>query len=112
MVSSVYEMEHNISNSVVGRYLVGCAKSFVQDQKDYGVKTIFDIVPVGYVLHNDYFKMKDISVNEVLKEETKLKTPHIIHYVYDLSPNAGLWKDFIESINSIDVNCRICSWPW
>ena len=104
MVSSVYEMEHNISNSVVGRYLVGCAKNFVQDQKDYGVKTIFDIVPVGYVLHETYFKMKDVSVNEVLKTETKLKNPHKVHYVYDLSPNAGLWKDFIESINSIDVN--------
>ena len=104
MVSSVYEMEHNISNSVVGRYLVACAKNFVQTQKDYGVKTIFDIVPVGYVLHNDYFKVKDVSVNEILKVETKLKNPHAVHYVYDLSPNAGLWRDFIDGVNSIDAN--------
>ena len=104
MVSSVYEMEHNMASSVVGRYLIECAKKFVQTEQDYGVKTIFDIVPVGYVLNPASFKAKDISVNEILKVETKLKNPHNIHYVYDLSPNAGLWKNFIESINSIDAN--------
>ena len=104
MVSSVYEMEHNMSSTHIGRYLVDCAKNFAQEKEDYGVKTIFDVVPVGYVLHQNYFKMKDISVNEVLKDESKLKNPHLVHYVYDLSPNAGLWRDFIDKINAIDVS--------
>ena len=55
-------------------------------------------------MHQNFFKTKDISVNELLKEQTKLKNPHNIHYVYDLMPNSKLWKDFIASINTIDSN--------
>ena len=104
VVSSVYEMEHHISESVIGKYLIDCVKKFDKPNQDMGLKTIFDIVPVGYVLHNDYFKVKDISVNELLKEQRKMKDPHNVHYVFDMMPNSKLWKDFIMSINSVDAN--------
>lgn len=104
MVSSVYEMEHHISESVIGKYLINCVKTYDEDNHDMGLKTIFDIVPVGYVLHPDYFKVKDIDVNEVLKEQKNLQKTHNIHYVFDLAPNSKLWKDFISSINAIDAN--------
>lgn len=104
MVSSVYEMEHHISESVVGKYLIECVKNYDKPEQDMGLKTIFDVVPVGYVLHNDFFKVKDISVNEVLKEQKKMEQPHMVHYVFDMMPNSKLWKDFIVSINAIDAN--------
>lgn len=104
VVSSVYEMEYHISESLIGKYLIDCVKTYDEINHDMGLKTIFDIVPVGYVLHKDYFKVKDIDVNELLKEQKKLKQPHKIHYVFDILPNSKLWKDFIISINKIDTN--------
>ncbi len=103
IVSSKFEMEHNISNTVIGRYLVDCVKSF-DEITDMGIKTIFDIVPVAYVLHQEYFKTKDIDANELLKEQKLLKNSHKIHYVYDMMPNSAIWKDFVISLNKIDEN--------
>ncbi|MBR2390985.1 MAG: nucleoside hydrolase [Clostridia bacterium] len=102
--SSVYEMEHNISETAIGKYLIRSVKENTESEYAEELKTIYDIVPMFYVLEPEAFKQKMIDANELLKEQEKMKKTHNVNYVFEIIEGAKLWKNFIESINTMGNN--------
>lgn len=104
VLSSVYEMEHNIASSIIGKYLVKCSKDFDEQGSEFGIVNLNDIVAVAYLVHPEFFKVKSLSVNELLKEQKPLKKPYQVSYVYDMEKGNVVWKDFIKKINFNEEN--------
>ena len=104
MSSSVYEMEHNISETAIGKYLIRMVKSDSQTSNDGELKTIYDIVPMFYLLHKEYFQEKQIDANELLKEQIKIEKTHTVNYVFDIINGSKLWSDFIDVVNQMKQN--------
>jgi len=104
IVSSIFEMEHNISESAIGKYLVKCAKAYDEKNTEFGIRNLNDICAVSYLVNPEYFRSVEVSANEFLKEQSQIKKPHKVNYVFDVCDGNVVWKNFILKIKSIEEN--------
>ncbi len=101
-VTDTYELEHNITKSAIGKYLARLVKESDSTKEAFGIKTLFDIAVVAYLLAPKKFIEKKINVNEILKEQRKLKKEIFINYVFDLKSGFSFWKDVVKKISAAE----------
>lgn len=99
-VTDTYELEHNITKSAIGKYLAHLVKDSDTTKQAFGSKTLYDIAVVAYLLNPEKFSEKKINVNELLKEQRKLKKEVLINYVFDLKAGFSVWKDVLKKISA------------
>ncbi len=101
-VTSVYEFERNLKENNVTRYLVSIMNRFKFTEENWGIKTIYDIGPVAYLLNKNKFVVKSISPDVLLKGE-KVAYPkgRKINYIACIPKNSFVWTDFLNSVNKI-----------
>ena len=101
-VTSIYEFEKNITQNSVTQYLLSIINKFQFTEVNLGIKTIYDVGPVAYLLNKDKFSVKTISP-EILVKEGKVKLPEgrKIDYITAVPKHSYVWTDFLNSINSI-----------
>ena len=100
-VTSTYEFSRNIKGNNIANYLCSIMNRFVFTEENMGIKTIYDIGPVAYLLHKSKFKTRDVDPSFVVKK-VKLKIPadRKVHYIVDIPKNSFVWIDFLKAINS------------
>lgn len=101
IVTSTYELEKSIAVNDIGRYLLRIAKSYNFENQEAGVKTIYDVAPVAYLLHPEMFEARTIPANDLLKEQKKTLMSRRVNYVFDMAPNNVVWQDFVKKISKI-----------
>ncbi|MDE6583450.1 MAG: nucleoside hydrolase [Clostridia bacterium] len=99
-VTSTYEFSKNIKGTQIGKYLNTLMTRFVFIKEDLGIKTIYDIGPVAYLLNKKEFVTKKIPASYVVKDKkVKLSEDRMINYVMTLPKNSAVWIDFLKAIN-------------
>jgi len=97
--------ENNMNKSVavndLGKYLLKIMKNSAFSKPNMGVRTIYDIAPIGYVVNPDWYYAKEIPANEVLKEFTPTAPTRMVEYVFDMKPNSVVWLDFVKRLSSL-----------
>ncbi len=101
IVTSIYELKKNVANNDIGKYLLRLTKSVSFSNEGLGVKTLYDIAPVAYLIHPEMFDMRTVPVNNLLKEQTKTLMSRRINYVFDMAPNNVVWTDFVNKLSKI-----------
>jgi len=101
-VTSVYEFERNIEENNVTRYLASIMTRFKFNEENWGIKTIYDIGPVAYLLNKSKFSSKLISPDVLLKDG-KVAVPkgRKVTYITSIPPHSFVWTDFLGSVNKI-----------
>ncbi len=101
-VTSVYEFERNIEENNVTRYLASIMTRFRFNEENWGIKTIYDIGPVAYLLNKSKFTSKMISPDILLKDG-KVDYPkgRKVNYITSIPPHSFVWTDFLSSINKV-----------
>lgn len=98
IVTSVHELKRNVAINDIGKYLLRLSKNVNYENEGLGVKTIYDIAPIAYIVNPDLFDVKTIPVNYLLKEQKKTLMSRRVNYVYDMAPNNIIWQDFVKKI--------------
>lgn len=101
-VTSVYEFERNIQENNVTRYLASIMSRFKFNEENWGIKTIYDIGPVAYLLNKSEFTSKLISPDILLKDG-KVNYPkgRKINYITTIPRHSFVWTDFLTSVNKV-----------
>ncbi len=98
IVTSKYEFERNVAVNDIGRYLLRKIKSEIFNPEDLGIKTLYDIAPIAYLVEPKWFKAKQVSVNRLFKEQTKVSMGMLVNYIYDMVGNQYVWRDFVKKV--------------
>lgn len=98
IVTSVHELKRNVAVNDIGKYLLRLSKTVNFENEGLGVKTIYDIAPIAYIVNPDMFDVKSIPVNYLLKEQKKTLMSRRVKYVYDMAPNNVIWQDFVAKL--------------
>lgn len=100
-VTSTYEFSRNINGNNIGNYLKNLMNRFVFTEENMGIKTIYDIGPVCYLLNKSKFKVRDVDAKILVKKNSiKISSQKKVHYVVELPKNYFVWLDFLKAINS------------
>lgn len=101
-VTSIYEFPRNIKVNDVTRYLASIINRFVHIEENLGIKIIYDIGPIAFLLNRDKFTERLVSPDLLLKEG-KVKYPkgRMINCVTSVPKHSYVWKDFLSSVNKI-----------
>lgn len=101
-VTSTYEFSKNIKSNHVANYLNSLMNRFIFTEANMGIKTIYDIGPIAYILNGKKFEVKDIDAQLVSKDK-KIELPidRKVHYIVSVPKNSYVWIDFLNSINSV-----------
>jgi len=101
-VTSIYEFEKNITQNSVTQYLLSIINKFQFTEVNLGIKTIYDIGPIAYLLNKDKFSVKTISPEILVKEgKVHLSADRKVDYITAVPKHSFVWTDFLQSINSI-----------
>ncbi len=102
-VTSVYEFERNIEENNVTRYLASIMSRFKFNEENWGIKTIYDIGPIAYLLNKSQFTSKMIAPDILLKDG-KVNYPkgRKINYITTIPRHSFVWTDFLSSINKVE----------
>lgn len=99
IVTSKYEFERNVAVNDIGRYLLRKIKpDYIPNGVDLGIKTLYDIAPIAYIINPKWFMVKAVSANRLLKEQAKVSMGMLVNYVYDMLPNQVVWYDFVSKV--------------
>ncbi len=98
IVTSKNNFEKTVAVNDIGRYLLRKIKADEFNNDDLGLKTIYDLAPIVYIINPNWFKTKAISANRLLKEQSKISMGVLVNYVYDMLPNQVVWKDFVAKV--------------
>ncbi|MGN1201005.1 MAG: nucleoside hydrolase [Candidatus Caccovivens sp.] len=98
-ITSTYEFAHNCKKNDVTSYLNTLLERFIFSEENLGIKTIYDIGPVAYLLHKDKFSATTIVPNILIKEE-KINIPkgRKINYITAVPKHSFVWQDFIKTV--------------
>lgn len=100
-VTSTYEFSKNIKGNNVSKYLSSIMDRFVFTEENMGIKTIYDIGPVAYLLHKSKFAAREVGIDVVLKDKNiAIDSNRKINYVVSVPKNSFVWIDFLKAINS------------
>ena len=102
--TSVYEIKEHVAINPLGKHLYSLVENFDLIIVNRGLKYIYDIMPIAYLINKKLFEYKDIDRNLVLKEETKLQDKKLLTYVYDGSSRHSVWKEFLNTISEAPTN--------
>lgn len=101
-VTSVYEFERNIEENAVTNYLSTIMNRFRFNEENWGIKTIYDIGPVAYLLNKSKFVTKLISPDVLLKDgKVDYPKDRKVNYITAIPPHSFVWTDFMSSINKV-----------
>lgn len=98
--TSIYEVKDHVAVNPLGKHLYDLFDNFHFKIKERGVKYIYDISIIAYLLDKEMFKFTDIDRNLLLKEQTKMKKANPVTYVYDGSSNNSVWHHFLKTIET------------
>lgn len=102
-VTSLYEFERNAKSNSITRYLISLINKFQFTEENMGIKTIYDIGPVAYLIHPEQFKSKVISPQILIKDgKVKLPEDRKINYITAVPKHQFVWTDFLSALNSND----------
>ncbi len=102
IVTSKYEFFENSTKNNVTDFLKSLFDRFDYIKKEKEIKSIYDIAPIAYVLHQKKFAVREIDAKLLDKENAvKLPANRNVLEVLDLPKNSFVWLDFLNSINSI-----------
>ncbi len=102
-VTSQYEFERNAKSNSITRYLIQLIGKFQFTEENMGIKTIYDIGPVAYMLHPKEFSKKVISPEILLKDKKfKYDKDRKVTYITAVPKHQFVWTDFLSAINSND----------
>ena len=100
-VTSKYEFERNITSNSVTQYLSSIINKFQFTEENMGLKTIYDIGPVAYLLNKDKFTTKAISPKVLIKEgKVDVASDRKVTYITAVPKHYFIWTDFLNAINS------------
>lgn len=112
LVTTIYELEHYLNDSEIGKYLCSVFKDlkkhyFLNEIDQYGSsKTLWDLSAIAYVVNKDWFVTEEVSAPEILPNGTYVQTKdrHKITFVNDLFRNK-IFKDyFIKMREEIKID--------
>lgn len=99
-VTSSYEFSNNTKGNQITRYLRSIIDDFVFTEENLGIKTIYDIGPVAYLLNKDKFKVNNINASLIIKDpKVKVKQDRMIHYIVSAPKNSFVWEHFLKAVN-------------
>lgn len=98
IVSSTHELKKNVAVNDIGKYLLRLSKTVNYENEGLGVKTLYDIAPVAYIVNPEMFDMKTLPANYLFKEQKKTLMSRRVNYVYDMAPNNVVWQDFVAKL--------------
>lgn len=102
-VTSTYEFGKNIKSNNVTKYLNSLFGKFRFTEENMGIKTIYDIGPVAYLLNKKEFVTKKLAANIFVKDKkVKIAEDRQVTYVVKAPQNNGVWIDFMKSINNAE----------
>lgn len=100
-VTSTYEFSQNVKGNHIAKYLTSIMNKFVFTEENLGIKTIYDIGPIAYLLHKDLFGVKEIDAHIVLKDnDVKIDKGRKVNYIVSIPKHSFVWSDFLKAINS------------
>ena len=100
-VTSKYEFERNITSNSVTKYLASIINKFQFTEENMGLKTIYDIGPISYLLNKDKFITKEISPKVLVKEgKVEIDKDRKVTYITAVPKHYFIWTDFLKAINS------------
>ncbi len=102
MSTSIFELKNYLKNAgLIGKHLL---KIFQEYKKDNGdkigeSKVLWDLSAVAFCINQDWFKFREISRPDILKNGTykETKDTRKINYVYDLDRDK-IYRDFFIKI--------------
>lgn len=102
-VTSVYEFERNIQENSVTRYLSSIIKRFRFTEENLGLKVIYDIGPISFLINREKFGEKMVPARLLLKnDQQKCSNSRKVNCVTSVPKNFFVWSDFLESVNKIE----------
>lgn len=99
--TSESNMKRAVAVNDLGKYLYKIMKSSQFSKPSMGVRTIYDIAPVGYMVNPEWYFKKQVPANELLKEFDKTSPSRMVNYVFDMKPNSVVWIDFVSRLSSL-----------
>ena len=102
--TSIYEVKDHIAINPLGKHLFDLFDNYHSKIEERGLKYIYDISLVAYLIDNSIFTFTEINRNLLLKEQKKMKNPAPVTYVYDGSSNNSVWRHFIKTIENAPDN--------
>ena len=102
-VTSTYEFEKNIKRNSITQYLSSIMNKFQFTEVNMGIKTIYDIGPVAYLLNKKEFTVKTMSPSVLLKDgHVSYPKDRKIDYITSVPKHSFVWTDFLNAINSCE----------
>lgn len=102
IVTSKYEFFENTTKNNVTDFLKTLFDRFDYIKKEKEIKSIYDIAPIAYALHQNKFNVREIDAKLLDKENAvKLPAGRKALEVLDLPKYSFVWLDFLKSINSV-----------
>ena len=96
--TSIYEVKEHVAISPLGKHLLSLMEDFPFKISERGLKSIYDVSVVAYVLNKKLFFEKEIDKNEFIKTGKKMKKGSTVTYVFDDNGNHCVWLDFLGTI--------------
>ena len=96
--TSIYEVKDHVAINPVGKYLYNLFDNSYFKIQERGIKYIYDISVIAYLIDASLFKCREIERNLVLKEQEPLAYSSTLNYVYDASTNNSVWHNFLQTI--------------
>ena len=100
-VTSTYEFDRNITKNSVTQYLSSIINKFQFTETNMGIKTIYDLGPVAYLLNRDKFTEREISPDILIREgKVELPKNRVVTYITSVPKHSFVWTDFLNAINA------------
>ncbi len=100
-VTSTYEFDKNVKKNGVTQYLSSIINKFQFTEVNMGIKTIYDIGPVAYLLNRDKFTEREISPEIFVKQgSVKIPKNRYVTYITSVPKHSFVWSDFLNAINA------------
>lgn len=100
-VTSVYEFSRNTKSNNVTKYLNTLIDRFIFTEENLGIKTIYDIGPVAYLLNKKMFDVKQLDASLFVKgKNIEFAGDRKVNYIVSVPKNSFVWIDFLNAVNS------------
>ncbi len=101
-VTSIYEFSNNLRANNLVKYLQSLLIRSYHSEKENGIKEIFDIGPVAFLLYPEKFITKQIDAKLVVKDKgQKVARKRKVNYIIKGPKHFEIWNDFLMSVNSV-----------
>ncbi len=100
-VTSTFEFSRNTVGNNVTKYLRSLLNQFIYNEENKGIKIVYDIGPVAYLLHPQIFAVKNLDAQLVVKDKSvAVPKGRKVTYVVEMPRSSIVWIDFLSAINT------------